>query len=232
MPSTPTYGLPFEAPGDLPGHTLDGGPVGDQPILAEAVEAELSRIDDDVVDLQGQITAINSQGWHDITPPAGIEISSNTTFLIDSGDFDIVRLYLRGALASLTGGGNGEIGIRVNNDSTADMHWRQMITWNCSDGSVNDAIANDGSVWRLAQWSDSASSNVAYATIYRTHLNSFLGFEGGGHRASPSASGRRRSLSSGSLSQTRLLTSINVRNVFTGAEIDHCHVWIEGHRRQ
>lgn len=45
MPQTPIYGLPFENPSDLPGHSVTGGPMGDQPILAEAVEDELARID-------------------------------------------------------------------------------------------------------------------------------------------------------------------------------------------
>lgn len=46
MPDTPIYALPFETnPTDAPGHSLHGGLVGTDPILAEAVETELARID-------------------------------------------------------------------------------------------------------------------------------------------------------------------------------------------
>lgn len=46
MPETPIYGLPFENPvGQQPGVTLHGGSPPSSPILAEAVEAELARIE-------------------------------------------------------------------------------------------------------------------------------------------------------------------------------------------
>src|SRR5690606_18584353 len=118
MPQTPVYGLPFEAPGDLPGRTLDGA-GGTSPILAEQVEDELARIDDDVVDLQDQIDDINATGWQDLTPAGGTTITGNTTFAIPSSDFDIIRIYLRGSLDA-----EGFIGLRVNNDNTANLHRR------------------------------------------------------------------------------------------------------------
>lgn len=53
MPLTPVYGLPYEAPGDQPLHSLTGGSSGTEPILAEQVEAQLQRIDDDIAELVG-----------------------------------------------------------------------------------------------------------------------------------------------------------------------------------
>ena len=52
MPFDPLYGLPIEAGTDLPGWSLTGGPDVTQPILAEAVAAQLARIDDRIQALQ------------------------------------------------------------------------------------------------------------------------------------------------------------------------------------
>lgn len=46
MPFEPIYGLPYEAPSDLPGWSLTGGPTGNDPVLAERVAAQLRRLDD------------------------------------------------------------------------------------------------------------------------------------------------------------------------------------------
>ena len=46
MPFEPIYGFPYEAPSDVPGWSLTGGPEGDQPVLAERVAAQLRRLDD------------------------------------------------------------------------------------------------------------------------------------------------------------------------------------------
>ena len=51
MPFEPIYGLPYEAPSDVPGWSLTGGPEGDQPILAERVAAPLRRLDDSMQEL-------------------------------------------------------------------------------------------------------------------------------------------------------------------------------------
>src|SRR5690554_1913660 len=52
MPRTPIYGLEYErVRGEKPGRTLTG--LDGSPILAEQVEAELQRIDDDIAELVG-----------------------------------------------------------------------------------------------------------------------------------------------------------------------------------
>lgn len=52
MPFEPIYGLPYEAPSDLPGWSLTGGPTGNDPVLAERVAAQLRRMDDLMQSLQ------------------------------------------------------------------------------------------------------------------------------------------------------------------------------------
>ena len=59
MPETPIYGFPFEHPvDDEPGHTLDGGSLGTEPILAQEVEDELERIDGGITDLQTALAGL------------------------------------------------------------------------------------------------------------------------------------------------------------------------------
>lgn len=54
MPFEPSFGLPYEAGSDLPGWSLTGGPDGSQPVLAEAVAAQLRRLDNLVQGLTDQ----------------------------------------------------------------------------------------------------------------------------------------------------------------------------------
>lgn len=85
MPVTPIYNLPFEDPTqDEPGHTLDGGSLGTEPILAVAVEAELARIDGDVSTVQA------AQAANVLNPPiAALRRSTNQS--IPSGTPTIVE---------------------------------------------------------------------------------------------------------------------------------------------
>lgn len=57
---TPVYGFPFESASDQPGITLNRGEFGLDPLLAEAVEEELIRIEGDVSDNSDRITAVET----------------------------------------------------------------------------------------------------------------------------------------------------------------------------
>lgn len=75
MPFEPIYGLPYEAGSDLPGWSLTGGPDGTQPVLAEAVAAQLRRLDDLVQGLTDQFGPFPSSiqaGTVSITPTTAI----------------------------------------------------------------------------------------------------------------------------------------------------------------
>ncbi|HEY3485064.1 MAG TPA: hypothetical protein VGK49_06745, partial [Ilumatobacteraceae bacterium] len=71
MPFEALYGLPYEAGSDLPGWSLTGGPDGSQPVLAEAVAAQLRRLDNLIQGLADQFglfpTSIQA-GQASITP--------------------------------------------------------------------------------------------------------------------------------------------------------------------
>lgn len=75
MPFEPSYGLPYEAGSDLPGWSLTGGPDGSQPVLAEAVAAQLRRIDNLVQGLTDQFSVFPTSiqaGTAGITPTTNI----------------------------------------------------------------------------------------------------------------------------------------------------------------
>lgn len=75
MPFEPIYGLPIEAPSDLPGWSLTGGPDGDQPILAERVAAQLRRLDDlvqQLTDSFGTYPALIQAGAVSVTPSVSV----------------------------------------------------------------------------------------------------------------------------------------------------------------
>src|SRR5690606_18898524 len=224
MPQTPTYGLPFEHPrDDLPGYTLDGGPAGDQPILAEAVETELARLDNQISALQAQIDALKSRGWQDITPAGGVIIDENTTIQVPAaGTYDMIRVYARGSL-----NGTGFLSMRINADNSTDLHRRIRVTFNPSDGTIQASTSDAGSVWLAFPWSDTANC-TAEALLMNTDIPSALSFQAFATNPRGTAAERRMSLSGGYLRFNRTLSSTTF--VATNTTINSVRIWIEGHR--
>jgi hypothetical protein len=90
MPFEPTYGFPYEAPSDIPGWSLTGGPDGSQPILAEAFAVQLRRIDDQLS------TLIDSFGFYPTAIQAGTASVTTSTSVV-SGFYN--ANYFRGSAA-------------------------------------------------------------------------------------------------------------------------------------
>jgi len=224
MPQTPTYGLPFEHPrDDLPGYTLDGGPAGDQPILAEAVETELARLDNQISALQAQIDALKSRGWQDITPAGGVIIEENTTIQVPAADtYDMIRVYARGSL-----NGDGFLSMRINADNTTDLHRRMRITFDPSAGTIQIGSSTSGNVWLAFPWSNTANC-TAEALLMNTDIPSALSYQAFSTNPRGASNERRMSLTGGDLGFNRTLSSIQF--VGTNTTINQVRIWIEGHR--
>lgn len=218
MPLTPVYGFSYEAMGDQPGHSLHGGSAGTEPILAEQVENELIRVDQDIEDAGNRYLGT---GWHDITPLGGQVITGETIFQIPPQEFDMIQINFRGNLDD-----EGIVNVRVNNDLTEDLHRRFRYTIN-AQGFTNQT-ASDGGVWLIADWGSGAGC-TAWMRIYNTHLNSILAFEGGGTRVASGLNPRRITASMGSINANRILSSLRINA--TNANINTMRVWIEGHKR-
>lgn len=215
MPTTPIYGLPFEHPDDdEPGITLHGGESGEEDILADAVEAQLQRIDGDVSDLQ------DAPGWVPIVN--GVTITSITNFPIEPGVYSMLHVRLRGWLTDV-----GRVGMRVNDDFTAGLHRTAWTAYRLDTGAAVDSNSLDTTIWSIAQWSTVVAS--AEAVIYGTDATARLNYEGHGFRPASGTTIRQKTLSGGDLASPRLLSSLTISSS-TGSNVDEIKVWIEGYR--
>jgi hypothetical protein len=203
MPETPIYSLPFEhSVDDEPGHTLDGGALGTEPILAEAVETELERIDTDLTDALTRLDLLEAGtsmvGW------VPIKAGNNTgaTFDIDLTDggrfavgaFDLLRLHMRYDLDA-----TGVIGCRINGDTGAKYSFgtRQLDAANPSGDLTAFPISQAGlgiddithvsptSSWRIGQ-GGTVSTNNLMATFFHTNGDNFIGYQAKSTRMSTS----------------------------------------------
>src|SRR5690554_4979148 len=175
VPLTPVYGLPHERGASLPGRTLTGGPTGEDPVLAEAVEAELQRVDGDVQDVRQAL----DRGWIPIA--SGEETGSFTIDLTaggvyPAGTFSLVQIFYRGSLSEETWLQN-----RVNGDNTSNLHRRGWTVQATSSGNFVYNDASDGTAWRIARWSSGAANN-AMVTIFETDRLSVLSMQATGVR--------------------------------------------------
>jgi len=208
MPTTPVYGLPHERGVTLPGRTLTGGPTGEDPILAEAVEAEL-------IALRGQLESLRQEvaQMPQILDRGSITESTDNTGInipVPSGEFIQLRLTLRGHCSALT-----QVGIRINGDSTI-VHLSGRVTRRASDGEVTDTHHNDsGSMFLLGEWS-TLSANNAVIDFFNTHDSQFISHQARVARMSTNPVYHRISDAWGRITESLLLTHINVRTNTVG----------------
>lgn len=117
MPSTPIYGLPFEqTPTDEPGHSLHGGQAGTDPILAEAVEAELARID---AAAQQVAFGLLENGAAEVTTDQGSIVDSETVLTGLSVTVDVAdgrRVWVSGHISMYTATPPGNFELRLQRD--------------------------------------------------------------------------------------------------------------------
>lgn len=220
MPTTPVYGLPHERGVTLPGRTLTGGPTGDDPILAEAVEAELIALRGQLESLRqevAQMPQILDRGFiTESTDNTGITIS------LPTGPWAHLRLTLRGHCSALT-----QVACRVNGDST-NMYMGGRITRQASDGSVASTHYNDsGSMWLMGEWSTLSANNAAIE-FFSSGPDLFVGMQARVARMSANNVNHRISDSWGRITEHRTMTSINIRTNTVGEGYDYLHWQLVG----
>jgi hypothetical protein len=223
MPATPIYGLPFEHEDDQPGRTLTG--EGGSLVLAEQVEDELERIDNDVAGLQTEV----AQGWRPID--AGVE-SGVTGFDIDAtaggiypaGTFAMMRLYLRGSTD-----GDAYLALRVG-DLVADSHRRGWVTFRTDTGAVVDSGQGDATNARVADWS-SVFSNNCDVLIFNTGTSSHVSWEASSSRIASSGEFHRRMLAHGArIDGNVLVSTLRISTASPVVDILSCRWILEGLR--
>lgn len=173
MPSTPIYGLPYEAESDQPGVSLRAP----GPILAEAVETELERIDTDVADITGeQLPAVEEIASRMVTLDRLVQSNTNlTTFEdIDQGYDDLMLLW-RG---NHDGSGIVSLAVRVNGDGGTDSYRSQTAHTNTDDWTFSES--QDASLLR-AGTVGSAVGCCGLIVIPRYAVNGIKSMWGHGH---------------------------------------------------
>lgn len=227
--STPTYGLPFEVPGDRPGVTLSGGPTGTEAdILAEAVETELARIDSDVSDANAAIVEA-AKGWVPIvessftgTPPFEVDLTVSGEF--PAGTFSAVRIRARGSLVS----NPGHVTMRINNDTTSALHDNARIRRNASDGSVDEATQGDGTIWRIGYWGTLAWRSNLECVIFHTGGTNTLSYQSESTSLGSTGAASFDTKLWGALASARLLDSLRFSTFDAASDFSDIEYQIEG----
>ena len=247
---TPVFNLPFEAPGDEPGHTLDGGEFGLDPILAEAVEAALLGLAASINTHTAQLAAVEQRldDLEDGTSMVGwVPIVSGTSGAVASFDLDItaggkfpvghfalLRLHMRFDLS-----GTGVVNIRINNDSgTGDPYYFGMRATDFANaGESGVDILNHASQtsWRVG-YGATVSTNNLICEIFHTNAATLHNFQATSARMSQgSATTQAQATAVGALASNLSATPTSLRLLaFTTAGVAisfaQAWYWLEGYR--
>lgn len=245
MPSTPIYGFPFEKTGDQPGHSVHGGQSGTDPILAEAVETELERVDSTASDLQAQVTALQAEvdamkagelgiGWTLIAKgnhsggTFSIDVTDGGRF--DPAEFSLIRLHAR---YDLDGGAESYVYCQVNGDSTAGLHRTGGIVWD-ADGNQDVTFHQVAQSWRLAYGSTISTGNFTLQIFHTAVDPGLLNYQAYGTRQSDTSNVHRWTTAWGSLTAARTLSSLQMFAETTGGggsdQFTNIWWWLEGFR--
>lgn len=201
MPFTPIYSFPYEALVDQPGVTLHGGLAGTNQILAEEVERELVRVDNDVAevaaDLASEIAGLTVKvlGSADI---AGTSTAPAFTGIDQT--FEHLMLIWRGNHASGVNEFNS-LSMRFNSDGGTDQYASQRISFGTSSstftdelvisdwqlstsircGLIGNVLSNGGTIW-IPRYTDAvAGLTGAYGTGWARRSSGGTTFTAGGY---------------------------------------------------
>lgn len=243
MPVTPTYSLPFEKnPEDLPGKTLHGGPAGTDPILAEAVETEIIRVDDNISDLDERLTAIEtghgpfqSASWRPIATGTTGSVDSFQIDLTDDGRFttpprwNLVRVYMRFDLND-SGGGTARVNMQINGDNSPSYN-SGFITYD-ADGNLDlTSHLSDGGSWRIAHGATISTNNLILTLFHTASDPGLINFQCESARHSSGSNVHRRTFAWGALGSGGLTPEFLSFETFGGADgFNNAWWWAEGAR--
>lgn len=143
MPSTITYGFPYENLSDQPGHSLHGGLFGTEPILAIDVDRELSRVESEgsaavdevaanLATLENTFLTTGAQTIGEIDTGAG---TNTTNFDVPTGFRDLLVIWQG------TSDGSGEIdSLAVRFNSDAGNNYASVLNRNTSAGNFTSDV--------------------------------------------------------------------------------------------
>ena len=241
MPTTPVYSLPFEAPGDQPGHTLDGGSSGTSPILAKAVENALLAQLSSIAALQGQVAALEGRvdaledgtsgiGWIPIESGDLASVGEFTADLTDGGrfavgEFALLEVNMRYGLDSA-----GYAFCQINSDGASSGYLHSSLAYDAEGNlDLTEPAVQSGS-WRIGQNSSANTGNLQFR-IFHTNGQFAHSFQSVATRMSNSATSMRRSVHWGNVSGLAAAPSSLRFLASAGAtQFTSVRYWIAGYR--
>jgi hypothetical protein len=235
MPSTPIYNLPTEHPDDdQPGISLHGGPLGTEPILAEAVETELERIDTDLADALNRLALLEAgtslPGWTPIQSGTSGAVAEFDIDLTDGGRFgigafELIRLHMRHDLNA-----DGYVNVRINNDTAAVYRNARLVhdsLGNLDDSGHSSALNR----WQLGPGGTNSTNNFT-AIFFHMSGNFSHGFQSHGMQPSNTDSVHRIAEHWGSLTAA-LSAAPSTLRIFASdgaTSFSNSWWWCEGYR--
>lgn len=229
MPSTTPYGFEYEQTTEAePTRTLNGGSAGLSPILAEQVNDEIARVDQDIQDVSDAAAAA-ALGW---VPIGGGSIDAVSDWVIDAtaggtypaGTFSMMRLHLRGSMDTSA----QYLTVNINDSLTSGSHKRGYYDIT-SDGVVTAGPEDDSVTWRVGFWGSALIGNTCTVELFETDISSFVSFRSESEQQSGASSTHRKMISWGRLNENRLVSSIRVGRVGSD-NYGPTRWWLEGYR--
>jgi hypothetical protein len=148
------------------------------------------------------------------TPPFTVDLTVGGKF--PAGTFSAVRVRARGSLS----GSAGHVTVRVNNDSTADMHVTAFIRRNADDGATTEADRVVGTVWRVGRWGTATGASNLEFTIFHTSVSNVLSFLARSGALGSTAAVSFAFEAWGNLTQSLLLSSLRFATFDAASDID------------
>lgn len=176
------------------------------------------------------LLAYTGGAWRPIARPTGWEtivpgvIHSANPYQIPVGVYDMVRITLAGSMD----GDAGTVTMRVNEDSTSNLHESAWMTWNPESEAILEGAGFTGTSWTIAKW-NGVQGSYAELTMLATHIATNIPFSGHSTQVSSTEGVRRISRFSGRLAADRQLSSVSLLTS-GGVGLGTVRVWIEGHR--
>jgi hypothetical protein len=173
VPSTPVYGLPYEKAAEAPGRTLRAP----GPILAEAVETQLQRVDDDLATVGADVAQLQAvvqptTGWTVFTP--SITGHGSATFSTLTGRWRslgfLVAHVVYYFVVDTAGSGTDVVQLGLPSGAPVNLATRQMIPCSAEgmagggggnrSGHMVSFTSGDGLTWDRIRLPDGVDSHL------------------------------------------------------------------------
>jgi hypothetical protein len=169
----------------------------------------------------GSWRGIHPGGWVPIvedsfsgTPPFTVDLTQGGKF--PAGTFSAVRVRARGSLS----GSAGHVTVRINNDSTTDMHVTAFIRRDADTGATTEADRVVGTVWRVGRWGTATGASNLEFTIFNTSTSNVLSFLARSGALGTTAAVSFVFESWGNLTQSLLLSSLRFATFDAASDLD------------